>query len=605
MFKKSIVVLSMAALSLYGCGGGSSTPAATVNTGVFIDSAVANVSYQTATQSGTTNAKGEFTYVDGETVTFSIGSLEFPPTTAQEMITPMTMAGATSVTDQTATNIARLLQSLDSDGIPSNGITIAERATTIATSVDFTADTATFETSVAALVADSGSTTTTLITEADAQAHVTETLSNSIVGVWGRTGADGGFNYLILLKNNTFIYAENDTSVSFASENGLEVGTYSYDTATGDITFTVVYDDNVSGGVGHSGVGDLSVGNNDQVFATTVSGNTLTIAGVPLTSLGTYSSRPEVGIWHIPSATAGFNYMLLLPNNTFIYAENDLAYTSPDNGLEVGTYSYDSTAGEITFNVVYDDNNPGNTSGLGDIGTPVIHAIPKPSLTLSLFSGAFNLTKILNSKNNMIFGSWLAVGGADQFYFNPVLEYSHVTSGEVGTYTTVFNSFGNSVLNIKTHTSNGDGSGGLDNTTDTGPYTGDITLDFICDSTANTTTMTLSFESVVASFVRSDLSAPIVGRWNLVGGTDVFIFDRNNYYSHSSGEIGTYTFLTSNLNVVSHFTDGDGTGGIDGASMNTDLAVTFTNSNNSMAVNIPGVGVADFTRDITYNGTCT
>ncbi|ARN72650.1 hypothetical protein BST96_00085 [Oceanicoccus sagamiensis] len=63
-----------------GSGGGSSSKPPVpeepvVSTGVFLDSPVAGLYFETETQAGTTNDAGEFTYIEGETVAFSLGVL--------------------------------------------------------------------------------------------------------------------------------------------------------------------------------------------------------------------------------------------------------------------------------------------------------------------------------------------------------------------------------------------------------------------------------------------------------------------------------------------------------------------------------------------------
>ena len=67
-FKTSSLLLTMGILSACGSGGSSGPQ---IETGVFIDSAVGGLKYQTATQSGLTNSSGEFKYIAGENVTFS------------------------------------------------------------------------------------------------------------------------------------------------------------------------------------------------------------------------------------------------------------------------------------------------------------------------------------------------------------------------------------------------------------------------------------------------------------------------------------------------------------------------------------------------------
>ncbi len=395
-------------VSLSGCGGGSSgTPETpTLNTGTFVDSPVANISYQTDTQSGTTNANGQFYYQDGESVTFSIGSLLLPSVSAAEIITPITLAGATSITDQQATNIARLLISLDEDGNPGNGITIPDGAAAVASPVDFNVDAATFasDSAVTNLVANSGGATTTLISDTEAQNHVNETLSNLAGTVAGTWLSDAGNNKLMLFADNTFKYVENDPTAP-APQNGIELGTYTYDAVAGNITFTITSDSNDPGN--DSGIGDIGTPAVIDV-ALSSDNNSLTLAGGALTL-----SRVNqvVGAWASskdPASGEGFNYLVLFSDNTFVYAEHDILFTEPDNGVEVGTYTYDSASGDITFSLIYDDNAPGNDSGIGNIGTPaVIDAVLSADhSTLSLASGAVVLNSVDFYDNFSPVGAW-------------------------------------------------------------------------------------------------------------------------------------------------------------------------------------------------------
>ncbi|WP_424494650.1 hypothetical protein [Salinimicrobium sp. GXAS 041] len=98
----------------------------TVQTGVFIDSEVAGLNYTTPTQSGTTNSKGEFKYLDGELVTFSVGDIALGSAEASSVMSPVKIASTSnaSVASLEVLNIAAFLQSLDADNDPSNGITI-------------------------------------------------------------------------------------------------------------------------------------------------------------------------------------------------------------------------------------------------------------------------------------------------------------------------------------------------------------------------------------------------------------------------------------------------------------------------------------------------
>lgn len=93
--------------------------------GVFVDSPVEGLHYETDTRSGTTDSEGRFAYMEGENIAFSIGGVELGHALAQELMTPIHLVeGATDETHPMVTNMARFLQSLDGDGDTDNGITI-------------------------------------------------------------------------------------------------------------------------------------------------------------------------------------------------------------------------------------------------------------------------------------------------------------------------------------------------------------------------------------------------------------------------------------------------------------------------------------------------
>jgi len=150
-------------------------------TGIFVDSAVAGAGYATETQSGFTNSAGEYSYINGENVTFSIGSLVFPTVPAAPQVSPVDMAIGTENAADTTTNIARLLQSIDEDGNPDNGIVISEDAADNAVAINFdvAADQFANEIDVTNFVANSGSSNTALIDADTANAHLNATLSGS------------------------------------------------------------------------------------------------------------------------------------------------------------------------------------------------------------------------------------------------------------------------------------------------------------------------------------------------------------------------------------------------------------------------------------------
>jgi hypothetical protein len=182
-FKNSALLIMV--LLLTACGSDDSAPIVdsapadqTLLTGVFVDSAVEGLYYETATQSGTTNSLGEYNYLLGETVTFSIGAIVLGAAPASGVVTPLSLVpDATSADDVKVNNIVRLLLSLDSDGDPDNGISISSDITTAATDVvvDFSVADLSVDQGVAALLVAFPA--ITLVDETTAKSHFNETLA--------------------------------------------------------------------------------------------------------------------------------------------------------------------------------------------------------------------------------------------------------------------------------------------------------------------------------------------------------------------------------------------------------------------------------------------
>lgn len=172
---------------LYGCKGGSSDdskPSMEIKKGVFIDSRVSGINYRTDSQKGVTNTAGEFDYLAGESVVFYMGDLEFPAVVATEIVTPEDIAKGDATLQ---TNMLQILQSLDSDANPENGISIHDEADAKFSGVSFDLTSEDFDSLVMSVLEDIGG-GLTLVSEADANAHFEAATSfysqSDLTGQW-------------------------------------------------------------------------------------------------------------------------------------------------------------------------------------------------------------------------------------------------------------------------------------------------------------------------------------------------------------------------------------------------------------------------------------
>lgn len=140
---KNLIAAAVVSAALSACGGGGSGSGgsgsgagsdAAINIGVFSDSLVSGLAYKTysggkVVTEGNTDDQGRFYYIDGVEIVFSIMGITLPRVTASEFMTPANIVEQLGINDaadaRLLTNkLALLLQALDGDSNPENGISL-------------------------------------------------------------------------------------------------------------------------------------------------------------------------------------------------------------------------------------------------------------------------------------------------------------------------------------------------------------------------------------------------------------------------------------------------------------------------------------------------
>jgi len=188
---RHILIVSSLSVFLTACGGSSSGnstasgddgfgPAAT---GQLIDSPVKGIFYSVAPNASAdssfplTDAAGKFSYLEGQTVSFFLGSLKIGEALASEIITLDDLVGS----ENAKTNIARVLLTLDEDGNANNGISLSSLVVDKALSLDmsladFDVDPTSFDSSnVSVFAQEANNDVRTLISAVDANEHLAKT----------------------------------------------------------------------------------------------------------------------------------------------------------------------------------------------------------------------------------------------------------------------------------------------------------------------------------------------------------------------------------------------------------------------------------------------
>ena len=200
------------AVWLNACGGGEGgggtidntppppPPLEAVQNGVFKDSNVSGLDFESGLEIGITDANGRFTCETGTDVMFSIGNVVVGQAECTTLIMPPSLVASGAIDDLETLNIARFLQMLDEDGsaidgLPKDGIEIASDVQTLADSwtVDFS--TMVIETELSSILSDvdsNSSTTATLPSAPDAQQHLEDSLACAYAGAFA--GSFSGTN---------------------------------------------------------------------------------------------------------------------------------------------------------------------------------------------------------------------------------------------------------------------------------------------------------------------------------------------------------------------------------------------------------------------------
>ena len=181
--------------------------------------------------------------------------------------------------------------------------------------------------------------------------------ANAIVGSWSMAG--GGEEVVAtFLADGSYVLAINGATDPYG-QAGMERGTYSWNAATGAISFTTATDTNGTWGL-----------HPEEPTSIVVNGNTGTgtsINGDFVFSRVVSATEPMVGSWYIDGLAPSRVKLVatFLSDGTFMLADEGREAQDPSgtDGIEHGTYTWNAATGAFTYALEADTNGNWGFSG--------------------------------------------------------------------------------------------------------------------------------------------------------------------------------------------------------------------------------------------------
>lgn len=357
-------------------------------TGVFLDNVVAGIGYRTETLQGVTSALGEYNYLPGETVIFFIGELDFPAVPANGVVTPADIANAahsnSSDAAVTKINILQLLQTLDKDGDPVNGIQITEATRALFAGPNLPDVTATqFDAQIVNFLPPN----IVLVDETAALAHFESTLQSQLLGSWIYSEGPGKRNVLTFIDATRYIIIHEHDDQETQRPGSVEYGTYAWDIDANELAVTMVGQSDENGGLWEA----ESAENGVVIHTLSLNGAQL-ILGTPQDGEAIFtriidSTNPVIGGWAMTELEDNnLNVLTFLSSTEYVIAHtnNQESYTNAPNQAnqplsgEFGTYTLTNKVFKVTGASVDTDGEGGlfNREDLSDQYNETIEVMP-------------------------------------------------------------------------------------------------------------------------------------------------------------------------------------------------------------------------------------
>lgn len=396
-----LTLMAAAIAALAACGEGE-PPAAATYTGTLTDSAIQGVTYVASPsgKNGVTDASGRFQYQVGDTVSFTLGGFLLGRVTAsgtESTVTPLELVASAGLADATeasnaVTNMLVLLQALDVDGNPDNGITIPaevpaalSNAVTAQLLLDLVKAPATFHGTSTALTtlhaaADSAAGGTAAIPSPEtALEHFRDQFFARLEGVYTEANVPGAIVFRFLDDGRYLMSQVGEAEVegsAFVGWTGVERGQIDWLPTTGEVVLVAEPDLDTNLNWGLSTI-RLATGSAEEKITAAFEGDTLVVTSDADPAHPLRLARipdPDnslIGTWGLDGTSLDNTHLVFFGNGRYALLDPVGGGECGGPGAEYGSYNL-SSAGFLSFSDTLFDSN--GCAGRHDPG-------PNPDIT--------------------------------------------------------------------------------------------------------------------------------------------------------------------------------------------------------------------------------
>ncbi|WP_296243452.1 MULTISPECIES: hypothetical protein [unclassified Psychrobacter] len=207
-------------------------------------------------------------------------------------------------------------------------------------------------------------------------------INTKIVGLWSSDDVDSDLSAIAFLDDGSYVQVQVSDNPMNNPDNGMEWGKYNINSKTGELTTKIVFDKNGNAGLSDSIARYAKVANGKLILEVDENNNGV-IDSNEIYKFSQTQQKGMVGYWRGEETDENLESVAFFENGTYFHVQVDeeKSLNNPENGLEWGNYTIDSSTGLLETSQLFDDNG---INGLSEPRTRYARVSDDNTLTIEV-----------------------------------------------------------------------------------------------------------------------------------------------------------------------------------------------------------------------------